>query len=147
MIHCRILACTQMRRKAHNFVSTIQRCSRPVSTHSLSKICSIHQIWTSHSDSPFELSLQRKNWERWVYGKCRPCKSAVHFFFYFDKSQKEVREIWKEIWKEIWEKNSGNFERKFRFFQKKTGTRKFWTQFANIEVSVRTEGVHLWLYN
>ena len=48
MIHCRILACTQMRRKVHNYVPTIQRCSRPVSTRSLSKICSIHPYYCIH---------------------------------------------------------------------------------------------------
>ena len=48
MIHCRILACTQMRRKVHSYVPTIQRCSRPVSTRSLSKICSIHPYYCIH---------------------------------------------------------------------------------------------------
>ena len=42
MIHCRILACTQRRRKVHTYVPTIQKCNRPVSTHSVIKISSIH---------------------------------------------------------------------------------------------------------
>ena len=38
-----------MRRKAHNYVPAIQRCSRPASTRSLSKICSIRPYYCIHS--------------------------------------------------------------------------------------------------
>ena len=34
-----------MRRKAHTYVPTIHRCNRPVSTHSLSEMSSIHKFF------------------------------------------------------------------------------------------------------
>ena len=48
MIPCQIRACTPMRREALTYVPTIQRCSRPVSTHSLTKIYSIHPYYCIH---------------------------------------------------------------------------------------------------
>ena len=87
MIHCRILACTQRRRKVHTYVPTIQKCNRPVSTHSVIKISSIHPYNHIHHQKSLKI-ISESSWMKGTEVEDHGWVSVAGCFLYFR------REVW-----------------------------------------------------